>query len=234
MASNDDWAKILEPPKDGKPSFTPRVGSEPYTRKDYWEYRFSQEESYEWLCGYSSFKGRIAQYLPNKSARILLVGSGNSSLPSDLAADGYTGIAATDYSSAVVERMSAKMRDSCPGVEWSVADMTNLSDFGDESFDCVLDKAAMDAILADGGDTWDPPENLLAVAEKVVSETARVLKPGGVYLQLTFSQPHFRKKYLLQHPSRWEAFASHTIPAGFGYYLFAMRKPTPTTGPTVQ
>ena len=220
------WRSVLEPPAaDGKPSFTPRVGSEAYTKKDYWEYRFSKEDSYEWLCPYESFKDLVASYLPDKSTRILLVGTGNSSLPAALADDGYLNIIATDYSNAVVDRMRNKMHDSHPIIAWAVADMTDLRDFGDQSFDVVLDKAAMDAILADGGDTWDPPEELLSVVEKVVSETQRVLRPGGVYLQLTFSQPHFRKKYLLQQPDRWEQFQSHSIPAGFGYYLFAMRKP---------
>ena len=37
------------------------------------------------------------------------------------------------------------------------ADMLNLtSTFKPASFDCVLDKGAMDALVTDEGDPWDP------------------------------------------------------------------------------
>lgn len=82
-------------------------------------------------------------------------------------------------------------------ITWEVQDMTCLT-YPDGYFDAVIDKAAMDAIIADGCDTWQPPPPLLRVAHSVCCNTARVLKQGGVYMQLSFSQPHFRKKYLLQ------------------------------------
>lgn len=225
-APTQDWAAVLEPPgPDGQLNFVPRVGSAPYTRQDYWEFRFAQEDSHEWLCGYAAFRDLVHRYVPDRAARILLVGTGNCALPMELADDGYARVTATDYSVSCVERMRAKTAASHPGLVWEVADMTRLAAYADGAFDVVLDKAAMDAILADGGDSWDPPEGLLATAEAVVAETARVLAPGGVYLQLTFSQPHFRKRYLQQAPGRWASLTSHTIPAGFGYFLFALTKP---------
>lgn len=225
-----DWSAILEPPSaDGKPSFTPRVGSEPYTRKDYWEHRFSREDSYEWLCRYALVKDLVNALVPDRASRILVVGSGNSSLPLEMSDDGYTDILSTDYSEAVIERMSARAASSHPSVRWAVADMTNLAGLGDGSFDVVIDKAAMDAIIADGGDTWDPPEHLLAVAERIMGETARVLAPGGAYLQLSFAQPHFRKKYLTQVPGRWESLKALPVNAGLGYLLYVARKPAADT-----
>jgi EEF1A lysine methyltransferase 4 len=227
-----DWASVLEPPgADGQLNFVPRVGSAPYTRQDYWEFRFAQEDSHEWLCGYAAFRELVHRYVPDRAARILLVGTGNCALPMELADDGYARVTVTDYSVACVERMRAKTAATHPGLVWEVADMTRLAGYADGAFDAVLDKAAMDAILADGGDSWDPPEALLATAEAVVSETARVLAPGGVYLQLTFSQPHFRRRYLQQAPGRWAASAHHAVPAGFGYFLFAMTKPQQQQAP---
>lgn len=40
-------------------------------------------------------------------------------------------------------------------MSWRVMDMTAL-DFPDGSFDVVIDKAAMDALLTDEGSVWEP------------------------------------------------------------------------------
>jgi hypothetical protein len=196
----------------------PRVGSRLYTRREYWESRFAAEEEHEWLAGWGepTFRAAVEAAIP-KDARILLVGTGNSTLPMDMAISGYSRITASDYSETVVRKMAQKCASLAAAgtttttsasaspmppsplmsIAWEVQDMTNLS-YPDASFDAVLDKAALDAILADGGDVWDPPSNLLASAHAVCASVARVLVPGGIYMQLSFSQPHFRRKYLLQ------------------------------------
>lgn len=161
--------------------------------------------------------------------RVLLVGNGTSRLPLDLAQAGFRAVTATDYSALCVDRMRARCAEEpCAGsVTWAVADMTALlaSDgvegeggaegleaggapggadgcvrFSPASFDVVIDKAAMDAILADGADVWDPhkPRHLLRTAGRVMLGMGGVLVPGGLCMQLSFSQPHFRRTYLLQ------------------------------------
>lgn len=217
-------ASIEAQVEPGEGSYTPRVGSELYTEKQYWEWRFSREEQHEWLSSYAAIQRHVKACIPDSNARILLVGNGNSRLPMDMAADGYSAIVASDYSDTVVRRMQALHAAS---VEWCVQDMTELK-LPDASFDAVIDKAAMDAVLAHGGDVWDPPADLLAVAERICSETARVLRPGGVYMQLSFSQPHFRMKYIDQVPGRW-AITRHSIATGFGYFLYVCVKPTSGT-----
>ncbi len=37
-----------------------------------------------------------------------------------------------------------------------------------------------------------------------MKECDRVLKPGGKYIQITFGQPHFRKKVLLKPDLHWD------------------------------
>ena len=56
--------------------------------------------------------------------------------------------------------------------------------FPDESFDCVLDKATVDAMMA-GKDT----AACQAVVQAYCAETARVLRPGGVFLLITHNDP---------------------------------------------
>lgn len=227
--ADDDWAAQLEPPdaRTGAPSFTPTAaaGSRPYTFRAYWDFRFEREAGWDWLGTWPDFAHLVERELPARDARILLVGSGNSTLPMQMADAGYSRLVASDYSAPVVERMAARTAASHPGIEWRVADMTDLRDVPAGAFDAVIDKAAMDAILADGGDAWEPPSELLATAERVVAETARVLAPGGAYLQLTFAQPHFRRPYLVQRAGRWASLVAHPVPLGLGYVLFVARTP---------
>jgi hypothetical protein len=83
-----------------------------------------------------------------------------------------------------------------------VGDMRDLTPlFHEESFDVVLDKAAMDALLAAEGDVWNPNPDVVQDTRAMCHQISRILTCQGRYLQLSLTQPHFRKKYLLGlHP----------------------------------
>ena len=212
------WAALMEAPD----SFIPRTGSAAYTQKSYWDYRFATEPSYEWLSSYAAF-APVVRRLVATDARVLLVGCGNSELTTDLAADGYTQLTSSDYSAAVIERMRAKSAGAHPAIRWVVADMTDLSAVFDAgSFDAIIDKAAMDALLADGGDVWEAPAPLLRVAASVMDSFAHVLRPGGVLLQVSFAQPHFRRQYLAHDQLEYVGHTS--VATGFGYFCYELNK----------
>eukprot|EP00904_Undaria_pinnatifida_P011127 jgi/Undpi1/7144/HiC_scaffold_22.g09618.m1 len=92
--------------------------------------------------------------------------------------------------------MRARHEESRPGLRWEKMDMLAL-DFPDGSVDAVVDKAAMDALIVDKGDPWNPDPGTIERAHRMCSEVSRVLAPGGVFVQLSFEQEHFRKKILL-------------------------------------
>jgi EEF1A lysine methyltransferase 4 len=240
MSSGSCRAALLE-----AGSSVPLVGSSLYTKREYWDARFEEEEHHEWLGRWtddgvrSVVEGELVKLLPpppptpspdddrRHGLRILVVGNGTSTLPVDMCRAGYRRVTATDYSEVVVAKMrgryppaeadtaaspaAAEARNATvspadasglvpppvPGLSWEVADMTDLP-YPPSSFDAVVEKAGMDALLADGGDTWDPPPRSLDVSRAVCASVARVLAPGGVFLQLSYSQPHFRRKHLLQ------------------------------------
>ena len=75
--------------------------------------------------------------------------------------------------------------------------MTDLSCLEDESLDVVIDKAAMDALMTQEGDVWNPEQYVIDQSCSMCSHISRVLKKGGHHLQISLAQPHFRKKYLL-------------------------------------
>ena len=75
------------------------------------------------------------------------VGCGNSSFSPDLYQAGFQNIVNIDFSSVVIERMQTQHADKSK-MEWKVADMTKLDQvFSPASFDIVIDKAAMDALM---------------------------------------------------------------------------------------
>lgn len=214
----------VDPSKLEEDGITPRSGSELYTSKDYWEYRFKPkaaggggDEDFEWLASWGDLSGIVQLVIPDKTAKVLLVGCGSSRLGRDMARAGYSNVIQSDYSLACVEAMREAHADEFPDMVFAVADMLRLpadlrasgllggaaseapgaasSEAGaaGQLFDAVIDKAAMDAMLAGKGDVWDPPADLLEQAHAVCKGTTEVLRPGGVYLQVSFAQPHFRR-----------------------------------------
>eukprot|EP01038_Epipyxis_sp_PR26KG_P006013 gene6013-8283_t len=129
--------------------------------------------------------------------KILIIGCGNSSFSSDLYDDGYTNIINIDFSTVVIEHMRTLHDKERPLMTWHYMDMTDLT-FESSSFDIILDKAAMDAIMVDEGDVWDPNESTINMTHKMCQSIQRVLKKkNGKYIQISFAQPHFRTKYLM-------------------------------------
>ena len=69
------------------------------------------------------------------------------------------------------------------------ADARAMQDaFSRASFDAVIDKGTLDALLCADDDTGN--------AQKMMLEVARVLRPGGLYIWCSGSGPKDRQKYL--------------------------------------
>lgn len=166
-----------------------------FKRHDYWEKRFEEEEEYDWLVRFDAFKTDLIPLL-SPSDKILIVGCGNSTFSSDLYDAGFPNIVNIDFSKAVIEAMRDKHGKIRPSMTWLEMDMLDLQ-FSDAFFDVVLDKAAMDALMVDEQDVWDPARECVLAADRMCRGIDRVLRPGGVHIQISFAQPHFRTKYLM-------------------------------------
>ncbi|KAF4042951.1 Methyltransferase domain [Phytophthora infestans] len=182
-----------------------------YKEKGYWDSRFDSEESYDWLARYENVAELLAKYV-RPSDRILMVGCGNSTFSIDMYKAGFHNITNIDFSKVVIERMSAKYSEEMPEMKWKEADMTKLREiFTPESFDVVIDKAAMDALMCDEGDVWSPSE--------------------GTFVQISFAQPHFRKRFLLGEGEQapistvygWD-YSYDNIEIGLGYFFYVLQK----------
>jgi len=77
--------------------------------------------------------------------------------------DGFKNLVNTDYSPVVISHMQSKYA-SLDGVEWIVMDVMDMREFPHASFDVVLEKGTLDALLVGEKDPW----RLSSEAEDVV------------------------------------------------------------------
>ncbi|KIY68899.1 S-adenosyl-L-methionine-dependent methyltransferase [Cylindrobasidium torrendii FP15055 ss-10] len=222
--------------------------NERYGEREYWNERYSGEENktFDWFKTYADVAPILRELIPNKNARILMLGCGNSTLSEDMYDDGYTNIVNVDYSSVVIAQMKARHEGVRPGMEWKVMDVRAL-EFNDASFDVAIDKGTMDAMMTAKGDVWDPPAQVIADCTAEVSSVLRVLRPStstsssvssfssstdvpgsssssGIFLYLTFGQPHFRKRYLTGEGREGTTLEVREMGEMFHYYLYVLRK----------
>ncbi|KAI9033996.1 S-adenosyl-L-methionine-dependent methyltransferase [Phycomyces nitens] len=197
-----------------------------YKTQAYWEERYKQENAdttFDWFKTYEELKPLFSEIIPSKDASILMLGCGNSTLGEDMYKDGYKNITNIDYSKTVIENMKTRCAHM-PEMEWLEMDIRDLK-FDSSSFDVVIDKGTMDALMCDRGDVWDPSEELIAEVKAEVDEVERVVKVGGVFIYITFGQPHFRKRHLTR--DCWE-IKTRTMGDAFHYFFYTMRKERPS------
>ena len=166
-------------------SLLPRSHGE-FQKKDYWDSFFSKRSSpFEWYGEYQDLCHILHKYM-KPTAKILVVGCGNSKLSEDLYDVGFHLIENIDISDVVIKQMSAKNRPKRPGMQFTKMDMLEMS-YADEVFDCVIDKGTLDAIFSKGD------EETVQKVQKMFGEVARVMRNAGRYVVVTLVQEHILK-----------------------------------------
>ncbi|KAK0202748.1 S-adenosyl-L-methionine-dependent methyltransferase [Desarmillaria ectypa] len=197
--------------------------NEQYGTKNYWDQRYQAEsdnKSFDWFKKYSDIADLLRGLIPDKTSKILMLGCGNSTLSEDMYDDGYKNIVNVDYSSVVIEQMQKRHGVDRPEMEWRVMDVREL-EFCNDHFDVAIDKGTMDAMMTVKGDVWDPPEQVVSDCTKEVDEVIRVLrKSTGVFVYLTFGQPHFRRRFLARPET---SLHIKELGEAFHYYLYIVR-----------
>lgn len=172
----------------------------------YWDerYRRSHATYHDWLEPYERIRDIVLRNVPlevRHESSVLHVGCGNSRLSRLLYDDGLTKIVNTDISSVVIEQM-ADAHSDCAAMTWQVMDVTDMSEFDDESFDLVLDKGMFDTLAAAKDSLTESrrSEAVLMLA-RFLKEVSRVLRPGGVFLCVSHSsligrEPFFSLPFL--------------------------------------
>ncbi|XP_036842324.1 EEF1A lysine methyltransferase 4 [Oncorhynchus mykiss] len=192
-----------------------------YKDVDYWDERYKTEKSFEWFGDFSKFQHLLQRHVMKDDA-ILVLGCGNSSMSSDMYDAGYHSITNIDYSSVCIDTMTARHDATCPGMTWHQMDARQLS-FMDASYDVVLEKGTLDAMLVEEKDPWKVSSETACLIDQVLREISRVLKPGGRFLSVTFAQPHFRKRLYARHDYCWSV-RTRSYGDGFQYFLYVLTK----------
>lgn len=172
-----------------------------YGKTSYWDERYTKDpEPFDWYQRYSGLSDLLNKYVKKDDA-VLMAGAGNSRLSEDMYEDGYQTITNIDISRVVVDQMVEKYRDKA-ALTYQQMNVCAL-EFPDESFDAVIAKGTMDAILCGEGST--------ANVARMCQEVSRVLKSHGVFFIVSYGVPDNRRQYLENEDFSWTV-SIHTVP----------------------
>ncbi|EEF44186.1 S-adenosylmethionine-dependent methyltransferase, putative [Ricinus communis] len=157
-----------------------------FTSKENWDKFFTirgADDSFEWYAEWPQLRQPLLSLFANDDSpvQILMPGCGNSRLSENLYDLGFKDITNIDFSKVVISDMLRRNVRDRPGMRWRVMDMTDMQ-FADETFDVVLDKGGLDALME--------PELGPKLGTKYLSEVQRVLKFGGKFICLTLAESH--------------------------------------------
>lgn len=159
------------------------------------------------------------------SDRVLELGCGNSRLSMDMFHDGITQITCSDLSPIAVQQMQKRLEEeNCTGVTVAVADMLNLP-FQDNAFDVVIEKGCMDVLFVNSGDPWNPKPETRKSVSSMLESVHRVLSPNGVFISISFGQPHFRRLLFEDDKYTW-SMKWTTFGDTFHYFFYILKKGT--------
>lgn len=199
-----------------------------YLDPHYWDERFSDEEHYEWLKDYSHFRHLVQAHIkPNSS--VLELGCGNSRLSEGLYNDGITAITCIDLSAVAVEKMQERLLlKGYKEVKVLEADMLDLP-FSNDCFDVVIEKATMEVLFVNSGNPWNPQPETVTKVMAMLEGVHRVLKPDGLFISVSFGQPHFRRPFFNAPQFTWSV-EWITFGDGFHYFFYILRKGKRSSG----
>ncbi|KAK4443005.1 S-adenosyl-L-methionine-dependent methyltransferase [Podospora aff. communis PSN243] len=211
------------------------VSDNQFSHTFYWDEHYSQSDGsvpkHEWLRPFSALESffaanlfALAGFTPVDNPLILHLGSGDSTIPVDLAARGYKRQLCVDFSPTAVKLM--KDRHAEHGIEWRLMDVRDMKNLEDGSVDVAFDKSTLDAMIH--GSPWSPPQEVKDNTAAYLAEVHRVLKDKGRFLCVTFRQPHFMKPLLNPEGLNWDVRLQVLRDGGsFDYYGYLIRKVVP-------
>lgn len=145
-------------------------------KADHWEnvYRNKKFDAVSWYAPHLGDSLRLIEQLcPDKTAAIVDIGAGESTLVDDLLIHHYLDLSVLDISSTAIEFTKQRLGAQAAQVGWHVGDVTQY-DFGSKKFDLWHDRAVFHFLT-----------NPVA-RQAYVELVRRSVKPGGYVLMATF------------------------------------------------
>ena len=159
-----------------------------YGDPNYWIQRYTEQEgtTFDWLEDYDTIKPILEEIGISKNSRILNVGCGNSEFSEKMYEDGYVHNYNIDIADNVIAFMKERNKNK-QVLHFDVMDVKETK-FKDETFDCVIDKSTIDALLCG--------EHSFMNVALMTKEISRVLKTGGIYFIISYGSPDNRMMHL--------------------------------------
>jgi SAM-dependent methyltransferase len=173
-----------------------------YGDAEYWEKRYAKSDTdFDWFFGWETLSTKIADFY-RPTDRVLLLGCGNSRMPRDMLDIGFPLIASIDLSPTVIAQLQETYKGESR-LQWFEMNCAKLG-FPDQSFDLVIDKGTIDAIMC--GDDCDELVN------DTMSEAFRVLTDGGHFVCITFGSPGERFPAMRAVRRKWRVYPPIVMP----------------------
>ena len=144
--------------------------------KSHWEkvYRTKQANEVSWYRRHLDVSLRlIEEAVPNRDAKIIDVGGGESTLVDDLLARGYRNVAVLDISLIALDVAKERLGDSADTVNWLCGDVTAIT-FPRHQYDVWHDRAVFHFLTQS------------KERAAYVRQVANAVKPGGHVIVATF------------------------------------------------
>ena len=144
--------------------------------KSHWDrvYRTKRPDQVSWYRPHLEVSLElVAEAAPNRDARIIDVGGGESTLVDDLLSRGYRNLAILDISSTALEVAKARLGDGANKVQWLCGDVTSFA-FTRHQYDVWHDRAVFHFMIES------------AQRAAYVRQVAHAVKPGGHVIVATF------------------------------------------------
>lgn len=146
-------------------------------RREHWEsvYETKRPDQVSWFQPHATLSSEIIRgTVEDRSARILDVGGGASTLVDDLLGDGYERVTVMDLSAAALDHSRRRLGRRATLASWVVGDVLAVP-FADDSAALWHDRAVFHFLT-------DPADRA-----RYVAEARRVVVPGGLVLLATFA-----------------------------------------------
>nr|CAB3486803.1 unnamed protein product [Digitaria exilis] len=178
-----------------------------FTSRENWDKFFALRgtgDNFEWYAEWPSLRDPLLALVGDRGAaaeagaaapEILVPACGSSALSEQLYDAGFRRITNVDFSRVVVADMLRRHARARPEMRWRIMDMTNMQ-FADGSFDVILDKGGLDALMEPGAGT--------KLGTKYLNEAKRVLKSGGKFVCLTLAESHVLALLLSEFRFGWD------------------------------
>merc|ERR1712216_254120 len=155
--------------------------------KSYWDAQYKADSSdFDWYQQYGHLEVLLAGF--DNNATVLITGSGTSKIGVELANRGVATVNHIEQSPHAVNAMKSRYGNT--GVTFTEGDVTSMP-FNNESYDIVIDKACLDAILCEEGGTRK--------SQLYLNQVARVLKESGKFVCVSTGKKELRGSYFEQH-----------------------------------